>query len=94
MTKWVRNKTVNELPLNEIMPKVLWLRALKKSMRSWRNDQAATLFYAEALDEGAENKVDYRDVVNAMESPFDKINIDLKTKQRWYYLGNETTVNI
>jgi hypothetical protein len=48
MTKRIRNKTVNELPLNEIMPKVYGYAHWKKSMR-WRNDQAATLFYAEAL---------------------------------------------
>jgi hypothetical protein len=49
-----------------------------------RNDQAATLYYVEAIDAGnPENKVDFRDEV-AMESAFDQnASLLLKTKQRF-----------
>jgi dipeptidyl aminopeptidase/acylaminoacyl peptidase len=88
-------KTVNELPLNEIMPKGFMATRTGKRGMSWRNDQAATLYYAEALDEGnPENKVDYRDVVMQWKAPFDKDpTLILKTKQRYAGIiwGNETT---
>jgi hypothetical protein len=43
----------------------------------WRNDQAATLYYVEALDEGnPENKVDYRDEVLQWKAPFTAPSID------------------
>jgi hypothetical protein len=54
-------KVVNEVALNEIMPKALWPPTGKRNM-DWRNDQAATLYYVEAIDAGnPENKVDFRD---------------------------------
>jgi dipeptidyl aminopeptidase/acylaminoacyl peptidase len=38
---------------------------------NWRSDKPATLYYAEALDEGnPENKVEYRDAVSLWEAPF------------------------
>jgi hypothetical protein len=42
---------VNEVALNEIMPKALWPPTPVKEM-DWRNDQAATLYYVEAIDAG------------------------------------------
>jgi hypothetical protein len=50
----------------------------------WRNDQAATLYYVEALDEGnPENKVDYRDEVLQWKAPFTSAPSLIKTKQRF-----------
>lgn len=88
-------KTVNEVPLNEIMPK--GFSAVRKGKRSlgWRDDQDATFAYVVALDEGnPENKSEYRDEIFIWKAPFttDPISI-LKLKQRldgiqW---GNEHT---
>jgi dipeptidyl aminopeptidase/acylaminoacyl peptidase len=64
-------KLVNESPLNEIMPK--GFMAVKQGKRSmnWRADAPATLYYAEALDEGnPANKVAFRDEVFTWEAPF------------------------
>jgi hypothetical protein len=47
-------KVVNEVALNEIIPKGLWLHAQEKKY-GMANDQAATL-YLEALDEGNPTK--------------------------------------
>ncbi len=48
-------KNVNEVPLTEIMPKGFSsVRTGKRSM-SWRDDEPATLVYAEALDGGDED---------------------------------------
>jgi dipeptidyl aminopeptidase/acylaminoacyl peptidase len=69
-------------------------RTGKRNM-NWRNDEAATLYYVEALDEGnPENKVDFRDQVSLWKAPFDKNPSQmLKTKQRFDGIiwGNETT---
>jgi TPR repeat protein len=57
-----------------------------------RNDQAATLYYVEAIDAGnPENKVDFRDEV--WQCAFrPKCFACAKTKQRFSgYLGNATT---
>ena len=78
-------KVVNESPLNEIMPK--GFMAVKKGKRSmnWRSDAPATLYYAEALDEGnPANKVDFRDEVFTWEAPFSQAPKSfVKTVQRY-----------
>lgn len=88
-------KVVNELPLNEIMPKGFMATRTGKRSMNWRNDEAATLYFVEALDEGnPENKVDYRDVVMQWKAPFDQNPAELlKTKQRYGGIiwGNSTT---
>jgi dipeptidyl aminopeptidase/acylaminoacyl peptidase len=66
-------KTVNQIPLNEVLPK--GFMAVRKGKRSlnWRADEPATLFYAEALDEGDPQKeVPFRDAVYTWKVPFDK----------------------
>ncbi len=88
-------KVVNEVPLNEIMPKgFMAVRQGKRNM-SWRNDKPSTLYYVEALDEGdPENKVDYRDAVYQWNSPFNTApSIMVKTTDRFAGInwGNETT---
>ena len=78
-------KTVNETPLNEIMPKGFSsVRAGKRNM-SWRDDQPATLVYAEALDGGDQAKqVEYRDELFLWEAPFNaEPRSFFKTKQRF-----------
>ncbi|MES2543742.1 MAG: prolyl oligopeptidase family serine peptidase [Bacteroidota bacterium] len=88
-------KVVNELPLNEIMPKGFSsVRKGKRSM-SWRADKPATLSYVVALDEGDQaEKADYRDEVFLWNAPFSAEATSLvKTKQRYAGMiwGNETT---
>jgi hypothetical protein len=64
-------KIVNEVPLNEVIPKGFSsVRKGKRSM-SWRADKPATLVYVEALDEGDQaKKVDFRDEVFQWNAPF------------------------
>jgi len=64
-------KTVNEVPLSEVLPK--GFMAVRKGKRglSWRPDKPATLYYVEALDGGdPKMKVDYRDALYQWEAPF------------------------
>jgi len=64
-------KTVNDVPLSEVLPK--GFMAVRKGKRglSWRPDQASTLYYVEALDGGdPELKVEYRDALYQWKAPF------------------------
>lgn len=84
---------VNQVPLNEIMPKGFSsVRKGKRSM-SWRPDEPATLFFVEALDEGDQAKeVPFRDEVFLWKAPFtNKPQSLVKTKQRFAGIqwGNE-----
>lgn len=88
-------KTVNEIPLNEIMPKgFMAVREGKRNM-NWRADEAATLFYVEALDQGdPAQEVPFRDEVFLWKAPFTNEAISLvKTPQRFGGIswGNATT---
>ena len=78
-------KTVNEVPLTEIMPK--GFSSVRKGKRgmNWRADKPATLNYVEALDEGDQaKKVDFRDEVFLWNAPFNTNPISLlKTPQRY-----------
>ncbi len=64
-------KTVNEVPLNEVMPKGFSsVRTGKRSM-NWRNDKPAQLYFVEALDGGdMAVEADYRDEVYLWDAPF------------------------
>ncbi|WP_158962976.1 S9 family peptidase [Myroides fluvii] len=64
-------KEVNDVPLNEVMPKgFMAVREGKRSMQ-WRADQPATLSYVEALDGGDPAKeVEYRDELFTWDAPF------------------------
>jgi len=78
-------KIVNEVALNEIMPKGFSsVRKGKRSM-SWRSDKPASLSYVEALDEGDQAKeVPYRDEIFVWEAPFTNAATSFfKTKQRF-----------
>ncbi|AOW08071.1 alpha/beta hydrolase family protein [Flavobacterium gilvum] len=87
-------KTVNEVPLNEIMPKGFMAVRKGKREMSWRNDKPATLAYAVALDEGdPSNKVEFRDEIFLWEAPFTANPTSMvKTPQRISNIiwGNET----
>ncbi|AYO57753.1 S9 family peptidase [Chryseobacterium sp. 6424] len=66
-------KKVNEVPLTEIMPKGFSSVRTGKRNMTWRDDQPATLVYAEALDGGdAAKSVEYRDEIFLWEAPFDQ----------------------
>ena len=68
-----RVKVVNELPLNEVMPKgFMSVRQGKRSLR-WRADKPASLFFVQALDEGDQaNEVEFRDELFTWDAPFDR----------------------
>jgi len=80
--------TVNEVPLIEDLPKgFMSVRTGRRSI-DWRDDRAATLVYAEALDGGDANiESDYRDEVFQLEAPFNgKAKSLIKTKNRFRYI--------
>jgi dipeptidyl aminopeptidase/acylaminoacyl peptidase len=87
-------KQVNEVPLTEIISK--GFSSVRKGKRSmnWRADQAATLVYVEALDEGDQaQKADYRDEVFQWNAPFNSAPTSMmKTQQRFGGItwGNES----
>ena len=78
-------KTILDKPLTEEMPK--GFMAVRKGRRNiqWRADQPATLYWAEALDEGDPQKeVPFRDVVMQLPAPFEGSPAELiKTKTRY-----------
>ncbi len=84
----------NDVPLNEVQPKGFMATRKGKRNTSWRADKPATLYWAEALDEGdPENKVPFRDAVYQVEAPFNgKPGLLLKTVQRFSGIdwGNES----
>lgn len=78
-------KTVNEVPLNEVMPKGFSSVRTGKRNMTWRDDQPATLVFAEALDGGDQQKnADLRDEIFLWEAPFTAAPKSFfKTKQRF-----------
>ncbi|TDW47201.1 dipeptidyl aminopeptidase/acylaminoacyl peptidase [Flavobacterium sp. 270] len=78
-------KTVNEVPLNEIMPKGFMAVRKGKREMAWRNDKPAVLSYVVALDEGdPANKVALRDEVFLWNAPFTDNPVSLvKLQQRF-----------
>ena len=64
-------RTVNDVPLSEVLPK--GFMAVRKGKRglNWRPDQPATLYFVEALDGGdPEVAVGYRDALYQWAAPF------------------------
>lgn len=67
---WV--KTVAEIALDEVRPKGFDATRLGARSVSWRADQPATLYWAEALDGGdPKAETNERDVVKMMAAPFE-----------------------
>ena len=65
-------KEIADLPLAESIPTAFG--SVRTGVRniSWRNDRDATLYWAEAQDEGdARMKTDIRDAIYTLEAPFD-----------------------
>jgi dipeptidyl aminopeptidase/acylaminoacyl peptidase len=88
-------KLVNEVPLNEVIPKGFSsVRKGKRSM-SWRSDTPASLAFVVALDEGDQaKKAAFRDELFLWNAPFSSEPTSLvKTQQRYggVIWGNETT---
>ncbi|WP_370476758.1 alpha/beta hydrolase family protein [Tamlana flava] len=87
--------TFLEVPLIEDLPQ--GFMAVRKGKRdvAWRGDKPATLFWAEALDEGdPEKEVPFRDEILQLDSPFNgKPKTLLHTINRFYNIewGNQTT---
>jgi dipeptidyl aminopeptidase/acylaminoacyl peptidase len=91
-------KQVNDVPLNEVMPKgFMAVRKGKRNM-NWRYDRPSSLYYTEALDEGdPANKVEYRDAVYQWDAPFSiEPQLLVKTTDRFAGViwGNESTAVI
>ena len=64
-------ETVSEVPLIEDLPKGFMAVRQGRRRFSWRNDQPASLVYAEALDGGdPEKEVSYRDEIFQLDAPF------------------------
>lgn len=84
---------VKDVPLNEVQPKGFMATRLGKRNMNWRADQAASLFWVEALDQGdPEVEVAERDAVYQLDAPFSgSPKLILKTKQRFSGIewGNE-----
>jgi len=78
-------KTVNEVPLNEILPKGFSSVRKGKRNMNWRPDKPASLYFVEALDDGDQAKeADYRDQVFLWDFPFDsKPKALIKTSNRY-----------
>nr|WP_315466774.1 prolyl oligopeptidase family serine peptidase [uncultured Undibacterium sp.] len=78
-------KTVNEVPLTEIVPKGFSAVREGKRNMNWRADKPASLSYVVALDGGdPAKKVDFRDEVFQWDAPFDQAPKSLvKTAQRF-----------
>ncbi|MDF1546678.1 MAG: prolyl oligopeptidase family serine peptidase [Bacteroidales bacterium] len=91
-------KVINEVPLIEELPKgFMAVRKGKRSM-NWRSDKAATLFWAEALDDGdPEQKADFRDEIFQLDAPFSGTpKLLCKTINRFYRIdwGTDNTAII
>lgn len=84
-----------KVPLIEDLPKGFMSVRKGKRRMSWRSDQPATLYWAEALDDGdAAKKVSHRDEVFQLKAPFTETPTSLiKTIGRfsWINWGNKTT---
>ncbi len=88
-------KTITEVPLIEELPKGFMAERTGPRDLDWRDDQPATLVWAEALDGGdPENEVDFRDEVYQLKAPFNGEKEPLlKTKLRFSGIlwGNSNT---
>ncbi len=78
-------KTINEVPLIEVMPKGFSSTRKGKRSINWRGDKAASLVFVEALDEGdAAKKVDFRDELFSWDAPFTAPPVSLLKLQDRY----------
>ncbi|HEY6914355.1 MAG TPA: prolyl oligopeptidase family serine peptidase [Paludibacter sp.] len=91
-------KTVNDVPLSEVLPKGFMAVRKGKRQMNWRSDEPATLFYVEALDGGdPQTQADFRDAVYLWRAPFaEPPTLLTKTIQRFINViwGNASTAII
>lgn len=82
-------KTVNEVPLSEILPKGFMAVRKGKRAMNWRADVPATLYYVEALDCGdPQTKADFRDAIYQWKAPFtENPTLLTKTVQRFMHIA-------
>lgn len=75
---------VNDVPLNEVIPKGFSSVRMGKRSMAWRADKPATLAYVVALDEGNQAvNADFRDEIFSWVAPFTNEPVSLfKTQQR------------
>ena len=87
-------QTINDVPLTEDIPKGFMSVRKGRRLLQWRNDKAASLIWAEALDGGdAGKEVPFRDAVYELAAPFtEKPRLLLKTINRFDSIewGSET----
>ncbi len=78
-------KAVNNVPLTEIMPKGFSSVRTGRRDMEWRDDQPATLVFAEALDGGDQSKkAHFRDAIFTWDAPFNGAPKEFfKTPQRY-----------
>ncbi|WP_108867361.1 alpha/beta hydrolase family protein [Aquimarina aquimarini] len=66
-------KTINKVPLSEVLPKGFMATRVGKRSMTWRKDLPATLIWAEALDNGnPKMDVEFRDEIFQLNAPFDE----------------------
>lgn len=78
-------KTIADLPSGESIPK--GFDSVREGRRSidWRDDKAATLYWAQALDGGnMSNDVPFHDSVYTWQAPFNKKPVELMKMERRY----------
>ncbi len=87
-------KTVNDVPLSEVLPKGFMAVRKGKRQMNWRYDEPATLYYVEALDGGdPQTKADYRDAIYLWKAPFTQdADLLINLPQRFMNIiwGNES----
>jgi dipeptidyl aminopeptidase/acylaminoacyl peptidase len=76
---------INDVPLTEVIPQGFDATRTGRRSVSWRADKPATVYWAEALDEGDPGvEMEYRDAVYQLEAPFNgNPELILKTKNRY-----------
>ncbi len=81
-------RSINKVPLTEVLPKGFMSTRTGKRSMTWRSDQPATLVWAEALDKGDPKvEVAYRDEVFQLKAPFtDNPSSILKTIGRYWQI--------
>jgi len=86
-------QTVLEVPLIEDLPQGFMAVRTGRRDLSWRDDQPATIVFAEALDGGdPENEASHRDALYQLEAPFDgepERLLSLTNRYSGVYWGND-----
>lgn len=78
-------RTIEDALLRESIPKGFMSTVNCKREISWRSDKPSTIFWVQAMDEGdSSRKVDYRDEIFELQSPFNELPTSLvRIKNRY-----------